>query len=240
MQILLNDRYFGINYINLKRNENVIEDKLVLRVNEANKLNILDQIEHQGRLTVFVESKKKKKNCLYDITFITNYIYQDEEHIDDDEILVDVVMSNNISARNIYNQFVVDIFYNWSKNSEIDWSQIINLEMKSSYLDACYLWNFQLFTIIDNSEVHIQGELINCTEDIFYYLGEKLIGARGYFGSNLDSLEDFLIDVAKNNIIDTCIIFSETNKIIENTSKYFFDTVIYLLKKGGFKTKIIN
>jgi len=57
MQILLNNRYFGINYINLKRNENVIEDKLVLRVNEADKLNTLDQIEHQGRLTIFVESK---------------------------------------------------------------------------------------------------------------------------------------------------------------------------------------
>jgi len=149
-------------------------------------------------------------------------------------------MSNNIGPRNIYNQFVVDVFYNWSKNNEIDWSQIINLEMKSSYLYACYLYGCQVFTIIDNSEVHIKGELISCSEDLYYYLGEKLIGARGYFGSNLDSLEDFLIDVAKNNIIDTCLIFSNTNKIIENTSKYFFDTVIYLLNKAGFDIKITN
>ncbi|MDY0930816.1 barstar family protein [Chryseobacterium sp. CFBP8996] len=238
MQILLNDKYLGINYINLKRNENIIEDKLVLRVNKEDKLNILDQIEHQGKLNISVESRKKNIFCLYDITFITNYIYSEEESINDEDILLETVVSNNIIVTNrAYNQFVFDIFYNWNQNIEIIWSQITNLEIKTSYIEACYLWNSQFFEILNIDEVQIQGELIKCREDLFYYLGEKLIGKRGYFGGNLDSLEDFLIDVAKNNIINTCLTFSYIDNIIENTNKYFFETVIHLLEKAKFKIK---
>lgn len=111
--------------------------------------------------------------------------------------------------------------------------------MKAFYIEACRLWNAQLFIIKKIDEIHIDGELISCREDLFYYLGEYLIGKRGYFGSNLDSLEDFLIDISKNNTVNTNLIFNNVANIIKNTSKYFFETVVNLLDKAKFSIKLV-
>ncbi|MEJ5104991.1 barstar family protein [Chryseobacterium sp. MYb328] len=176
---------------------------------------------------------------MYEITFTTDYIYLLEERDNIEEIFLDVIMSNHKSAlSDSYNQFIVDIFYNWNNSIEIDWTKIKNLEIKGAYLTACYLWNHNIFEVKNINEVYIDGRLIENDEDLYYYLGEQLIGKRGYFGSNLDSLEDYLIDIVKNNEINTAIIFDNTDIIIQNTSKYYFETLVYLLEKAQFKIEV--
>lgn len=239
MRIELNNKYCGINYINLKRNENIIQDKLFLKLDEAYRQNILDQIENDGKLSIYVESRNKITFCLYEITFTTNFIYLHEEGDNIEEIFLEVIMSNNKrDLSNSYNQFIVDIFYNWNNGVEIDWTKIKNLEIKQAYLTACYLWNYNIFEVKNINEVYIDGRLIESGEDLYYYLGEQLIGKRGFLGSNLDSLEDYLIDVVKNNKINTIIIFDNSDVIIKNTSKYYFETLVYLLEKAKFKIEI--
>ncbi|REC62214.1 hypothetical protein DRF65_10880 [Chryseobacterium pennae] len=239
MTIELNSKYCGINYINLKRNENIIQDKLLLKIDKAYRQDILDQIEDDGKLSIYVESRNNITFCLYEITFTTDYIYLLEERDNIEEIFLEVIMSNHKSAlSDSYNQFIVDIFYNWNNSIEIDWIKIKNLEIKGAYLTACYLWNHNIFEVKNINEVYIDGRLIESDEDLYYYLGEQLIGKRGYFGSNLDSLGDFLIDIVKNNEINTAIIFDNTDIIIQNTSKYYFETLVYLLEKAQFKIEI--
>lgn len=111
MQILLNDKYVGINYINLKRNQKIINDQLILRISNKFKMKILNQIEYQGRLSILVECNNKTNIHLYEVTFKTNYIYLVEEHNNTEEILLEVIMSNKAgTAKKTYNQFIVDIF----------------------------------------------------------------------------------------------------------------------------------
>ncbi|WP_267401524.1 MULTISPECIES: hypothetical protein [unclassified Chryseobacterium] len=239
MQILLNDKSFGIHYIKLERNENIIEDKLILKIDKDSRDIISDEIEYEGCLSIYVKTKINLSICLYKTTFFTNYIFLNEEHNIDDEILIEAVMSNKESAlKSNYNQLIVDVFYLWSQNIEIEWLKINSLEMKASYLGACYLWNSYDYVIENKGDINIQGELINCSEDLYYYLGESIMGKRGFFGSNLDSLDDFLIDLCKNNTIDNCIIFNNTETIINNTSKYFFETIVLLLGKSKFQVQI--
>ncbi|MCS4304932.1 barstar family protein [Chryseobacterium sp. BIGb0232] len=239
MTIELNNKYCGINYINLKRNENIIQDKLLLKIDKAYRQDILDQIEDDGKLSIYVESRNNITFCLYEIAFTTNWIYLLEEGDNIEEIFLEVIMSNHKSAlSNSYNQFIVDTFYNWNNSIEIDWTKIKNLEIKGAYLKACYLWNHNIFEVKNINEVYIDGRSIESDEDLYYYLGEQLIGKRGYFGSNLDSLEDYLIDIVKNNEINTAIIFDNTDIIIKNTSKYYFETLVYLLEKAQFKIEI--
>lgn len=239
MTIELNNKYCGINYINLKRNENIIQDKLLLKIDKAYRQDILDQIEDDGKLSIYVESRNNIPFCLYEITFTTDYIYLLEEGDNIEEIFLEVIMSNHESAlSNSYNQFIVDIFYNWNNGIEIDWTKIKNLEIKKAYLTACYLWNYNIFEVKNINEVYIDGRLIESHEDLYYYLGEQLIGKRGFWGSNLDSLEDYLIDIVKNNKINTIIIFDNTDVIIQNTSKYYFETLVYLLEKAKFEIEI--
>ncbi|MGE8555370.1 MAG: barstar family protein [Chryseobacterium jejuense] len=239
MTIELNNKYLGINYFHLKRNENIIRDKLLLNIDKNYRQDILEQVEDGGKLSIYTESKDKTTFCLYETTFITDYIYLLEERNNIEEIVLEVIMSNNDSALgDNYNQYIVDIFYNWNKGIEIDWLKIKNVEIKEAYLTACYLWNHNLFEIKDINEVHIDGKLIECDEDLYYYLGEQLMGKRGYFGSSLDALSDFLIDIVKNNDVNTIVIFSNADILIQNTNKYFFETLIYLLEKAKFKIEI--
>ncbi|WP_300688880.1 barstar family protein [Chryseobacterium sp.] len=241
MIIQLNDKYFGINYINLKRNENIIEDKLLLRIDNVFRQDILDQIENNGRLKIYTENRNNHSFCLYETKFITDYIYLLEEHNNEEEIILNVVMLNNKSAlSDSYNQHIVDIFYKWEQGIETDWFSINNLEIKRSYLDACYLWSCQSFELKNINEINIKGEFIRYKEDLYYYLGEYLIGTRGYFGSNLDSFEDFLIDIVKNNKINIKIVFTNSDTIIKNTNKFFFQEVVSLLEKAKFKVEIIS
>ncbi|WP_284461746.1 barstar family protein [Chryseobacterium sp.] len=240
MKILLNNKDLGISYIKLTRNKNIIEDQLLMKVNGFYQQDVLDLIEYKGNLSIEVESKNSEAFCLYKTTFITNYIFasDDEDEVNED-ILLNINMMNNESILGGgYNQYIVDIFYNWERDVEINWNEIDDIETKNNYLRACYLWNASLFTLKDVKDVYIDGKLINCREDIYYQLGELLIGKRGYFGSNLDALEDYLIDIVKNNEIDTTIIFNDTDVIIRNTSNYFFETLIYLLEKAKFKIEI--
>ncbi|MFZ4932071.1 barstar family protein [Chryseobacterium sp. Mn2064] len=240
MKILLNNKDLGISYIKLTRNENIIEDQLLMKVNGFYQQDILDLIEYKGDLSIEVESKNSEAFSLYKTTFITNYIFAlDEDEVNEDIVLNVNMMNNESILGGGYNQYIVDVFYNWDNGIEIDWLTIKNVEMKKAYLTACYIWNYSLFEMKKISEVHIDGKLINCTEDIYYQLGELLMGKRGYFGSNLDSLEDYLIDIQKNNEINISIVFSDAECIIKNASKYFFDTLVYLLKRAGFKVEIL-
>lgn len=241
MQILLNDKYVGIHYINLKRNENIIEDKLVLKIDKKYRQDILNLIECDGKLSIIVQTRDKKSFCLYTVAFSTIYIYLLEEHNFIEEILLDVYMTNNENSfSNSYNQFIVDIFYSWSNDIELKWDRFNSIEIKDSYLKACYLWSSKLFKIKNINNIHLEGELIQCEQDLYYYLGEYFFGKRGFLGSSLDSLEDFLIDIVKNNTINTTIVFNNVDIIIRNTSKYFFETVIYLLEKSKFRVEIIS
>lgn len=240
MQILLNDLDFEIHYIKLIRNEIVIEDQLILNFNEIFRQSILNQVEIGGKINIIAKTRDNISFYLYSCKFITNYIYLLEEHEKKNEIFMEVNMMNNSNEAlgGVYNQFIVDIFYTWSQNNEIDWS-MINNNRKRDYLQACYLWSGKRLKINDISAIFIKGESIKCEEDIFYYLGDFFFGKRGYFGSNLDSLEDFLIDIIKNNEIKTKIIFKNIDLIINNTSNYFVDTLIHLLQKAHFKIELI-
>lgn len=240
MEILLNGNNRGIYYLNLKRNENIIQDKLLFRIDKLYRQDILNSIENGGELSVNIKRSDNMPICLYKASFVTNYIYLLEEHDCIEEILLDVNMMNNESILGEgYNQFIIDVFYNWSQNIEVEWNKIESIEMKNSYLKACYLWNNKLFVIKNVNEVCIKGNFINCEEDLYYYFGKYFCGERGFFGSNLDSLQDLLIDIVKNNTINTCIIFSNVEFIIKNTSIFFFEKIIYLLEKAKFKIKIV-
>lgn len=241
MQILLNNNDFEIYYLKLTRNRISIEDELILSFNKLFRQNILNQIENITKIDIIVKSIDNIPFYLYCTKFNTNYIYLLEEHENEGEILMDVNMMNENDGKavgDIYNQFIVDVFYNWSCNNEIDWN-MINIKRKKDYLKACYWWGGRRFKINDVNYIMIDGELITCDEDIFYYLGESFFGKRGYFGSNLDSLQDLLIDIVKNNEINSKIKFKNIDLIINNTNKYFIDTLIYLLEKAKFKIEII-
>jgi len=241
MQILLNNKDFEIYYIKLTRNKISIEDELILSFNKVFRLNILNQIEDGAKISIIATSIDNIPFYLYCTKFNTNYIYLLEEYENEGEILMDVNMINDNNGEavgNVYNQFIVDVFYNWSQNNEIDWD-MINITRKKDYLKACYWWGGRRFKINDVSYIIINGELVTCEEDIFYYLGEFFFGKRGYFGSNLDSLQDFLIDIVKNNEIKAKIKFKNIELIINHTNKYFVDILIYLLEKAGFKIEII-
>ncbi|WP_294210399.1 barstar family protein [uncultured Chryseobacterium sp.] len=241
MEVLLNDNYYGINYLNLERNKNIIIDKLLLKIDESKRNSILNQIENQVELNINIRRADMHLISLYKVSFIKDYIYSEEEHENTKEVLLEGNMLSNESVLGEpYNQCIIDIFYNWKNNIEINWEKIKDVEVKNSYLKACYLWNGDSFEIRNENDIYIDGELISCEEDVYYYLGQYIFGQRGFFGINLDSLEDFLIDIRKNNSVNMSVSFTHVDLIIEKTNKYFFETIVNLLEKATFKVKIIH
>ena len=68
--------------------------------------------------------------------------------------------------------------------------------------------------------------------DFYCYLGDKFLGYRGYMGSNLDALDDMLIEISEESIRKTKIYlfdFDSFNKKMNQSKKAKKNNIDYLL-----------
>lgn len=240
MEIFLNN--IKIDYLDLTRDEKIVNDKLLLKVKPEAKSIILDELEKpEIKLTVKIYNKAGKKGILYKTRFIIDYILTEEDYNEPDGIVLYGTMINKMSITGSgYDQYLMKIFYDWFNHSEFNWRKAENSELKNSYLQACFIWNNGLYTMSkENNIMKMEGDLVKDNKDFFCYLGELFFGKKGFMGSGLDSLHDHTIDVSKNNNMKDFHLYINSAQAIEDAlGVNYFATSLELLKRTGLNIYI--
>jgi hypothetical protein len=134
-----------------------------------------------------------------------------------------------------YDQRIIDIFYNWQNNEEIDWWSM-DKDYKDSYLYCCGSWS-GLSKDIFGKDYFIDCSLIDEKLDFYYLLGSTFFGNRGYFGNYAYTLGDCLTEIYtnSNSLKNLNIKFLHHKKAILVLGVAVFNEICTLFENSGVK-----
>lgn len=165
-------------------------------------------------LDVTISFKSFKSNYIFnisDILFKTNEI-----------ILIGVL----VDSLYLYDQGYIDNFKLLTDNKEkINWYEL-NKKQKYYYLRGCYFLG-GLKKTIENRKPIITVDLskVKTDLDVYYELGKVFFKSYGYFGTELDSFVDCLINIS-TSIKNEKTVFILKIKGYENFKKNFSDNIL--------------
>lgn len=218
---------FKLKNIKIRRNENTISDYLSLEFLEQN-LDTDIVIQNRNIIKIKLINKNKKIINYTKLLFINENSYFDRNG----NVVEMFGFLRSMKDSRVFHQFDFDIFNNWSKGIEYDLIKISDEDFKLQYLLCCFLWNFDNFKLNQNTKILIDCFFVKSDLDFYFLLGKGLYGDRGYFGSNLDSLEDIIIDFHRDNEYSLIKRYSIEFLNYENLEKYFdLDLLTLILSK---------
>lgn len=154
------------------------------------------------------------------------------------------VLASNDSNLNVnYLNYYSYIMYMWNNRENINWTNL-SYSRKKIWLQACSDYSLKK-TIKIQSNIVVNCHNIKDIPSLYCCLGEAFLGEKGYIGSNLDALDDCLIDIKHKNI---SILFNNSNQLIQalntpkNKEKYKDDYISILLDiftKHGFICQLL-
>jgi hypothetical protein len=98
-----------------------------------------------------------------------------------------------------YRQGRMDIFSLWAKDQSIQWVDLpLNSPLKKDYINSCLKYSGLSSQILDRDYYKIDWSLINEERDFLYWASLEFIGEKGYFGHNLYTFEDCLLEIFHN------------------------------------------
>ncbi len=118
---------------------------------------------------------------MYDDLFIDDcWFYNNDINLD---------MKNNWLAESFYNAETFKYLELIKQQKSRMWLAF-NEEEKGKWLSACMNYNSEQPKF--NTEITIEGNIINSVTSFYCEFAEQLIGIGGYFGTNLDAFDDCL------------------------------------------------
>jgi hypothetical protein len=117
------------------------------------------------------------------------------------------------------------LFSSWlNGTNRLKWTDFSSYAAKQSWLDACYLWEqknnktkqMYLNNAVNIPEIiNIPGSNILGRKDFYCFIGDAILGYRGYMGENLDGFHERLEKIVKTfkskiefNVIDSMDLFN--------------------------------
>jgi hypothetical protein len=97
MEVFLNN--IKIDYLDLTRNNKIVNDKLLLKVKPEAKSTILEELEKSEiTLTINIDNRADIKKTLYKTRFIVDYVLTEEDYNEPDGIVLYGTMINKMSS----------------------------------------------------------------------------------------------------------------------------------------------
>jgi len=156
-----------------------------------------------------------------------------------------ILLGVHVDSLYLYDQGYIDNFKLLTdKKEKINWYQL-NKKQKYYYLRGCYFLG-GLKKTIENRKPAVVVDLSNVKIDldVYYELGKAFFKSYGYFGTELDSFVDCLINISKS-IKNEKHVFILKIKGYENFKKNFSDNILSEIfyekfTNIGFKIEIQN
>lgn len=182
--IKLNKEKIRTNFISLKHSEDNSSDYILNICAEAN---LEYSIKKDDKLKIYIKVKNKKGKYII-LNLFAIVVYSVDYEGEEIKIVGSVNFSNDYYS---FNQGLVDHINNYWNDPK----QQINKDLfkKSDYgyyLDTLLLWNGVPEKIELKPKYILDGKNIYNQDDLYIHIGELFMGNRGYFGNNLDALED--------------------------------------------------
>ena len=135
----------------------------------------------------------------------------------------------------IYDQRIIDIFYRWHNNEEIDW-WTLDVDYKESFLYCCGSYS-GLFKEIARKTYAINCLSVNEKLDFYYLLGYTFFGNKGYFGDSLYTLGDCLTEIYNNSnsLKNLNLKFVNHQKLILIFGEEYFNEICSLFESADVK-----
>ena len=98
----------------------------------------------------------------------------------------------------VYKQGVIDVFNLWTKKKQLNWFELpVNSPTKSDYLLCCMMYS-GLSKHFIKEYFQINMSLVQEDVDFIYLASLEFVGVKGYFGHNLYTFEDCLLEIYHN------------------------------------------
>ena len=162
---------------------------------------------------------------------------------------IEIKTSLDTSLDEFVDNFYAQLFYSWKNNEKRYLWNNLDMTGKSIWLNACsFIKNTGSKYLISNT-IHLSFIGLETMLDFYCYFGDKCLGYRGYLGSNLDALDDMLIDIASESIEKTIFylhdfdIFREKMAYTEEAEMYninYADEILKILKEHKINYKLDN
>jgi RNAse (barnase) inhibitor barstar len=181
----------------------------------------------QLKLNILFENKLNKLVKLNQaIVWIDSII----QHIEFIEIQCKLSFSDDFYP---YNQELLNHLYKyWNGDSKvfIDRSGFTQEDL-SLYLDASLLWNGVPESIEVKPRYILDGGDIRNKYELFIQIGEIFIGNKGYFGLNLDALDECLSITMKGLIKKVSLEIKNGKILSENIGSMYFESLMGILNR---------
>lgn len=135
----------------------------------------------------------------------------------------------------IYDQRIIDIFYKWQNNEDIDW-WTMDKDYKESYIYCCGSWS-GLSKEVSRKDYIIDCSIVNEKLDFYYLLASTFFGSRGYFGDYTYTLGDCLTEIYTNStsLTNLKIEFLNHKQVIKVFGLDVFNEICFLFENSGVK-----
>lgn len=131
-----------------------------------------------------------------------------------------------------------DIIKKWKSGESIDW-RALTIGEKKEWLLACLFDTGLPKGTIPNKDYSVDGSEINDSVDLYCLLGQLFFGDKGYFGQDLDGLDDCFVELK---------VLPETTLTIKNHERLasilnmkidkYFTMLIEIFKGHGLKIRL--
>ncbi|RBW61954.1 hypothetical protein DS884_02825 [Tenacibaculum sp. E3R01] len=157
------------------------------------------------------------KDCFVNIYFtIKEYTL-----ITSDKIQIKTSLKSYLCEKN--NNFLAELLYSWKINEvKYQWYELSKNKKRLWLSSCCSIKNTGYGKNLITSNIYLHLKNIKTMLDFYCYLGDKFLGYRGYIGSNLDALDDMLIEISEESIRKTKIYlfdFDSFNKKMNQSKK---------------------
>lgn len=183
-----------------------------------------DFVGNKVTLKILLKNKLDKVIILNKATVLINSIGNNSDSV---EIQGNISFSDDYYP---YNQELLNhINKYWNKNI-IERSQF-ELNDYDLYLDTLLLWNGIPESLVVKSHYILDGSVVKNKYDLFIQIGEMFIGNKGYFGLNLDALDDCLSITMKGIMSKIPLEIKDSDLLSEKIGKDYFDSLVDVFNK---------
>lgn len=136
-----------------------------------------------------------------------------------------------------YKQGIIDVFDVWQKGESFDWLGLpLHSSLKEDYNDACLKYSGLSTQIIDREIYQIDVSLILEEMDFYYWASLEFLGEKSYFGYNLHTFKDCLIELYKHNgyFHNKKVVFKKSDRVLSPSIEIFLVEIKNILSQFKF------
>ena len=161
-------------------------------------------------------------------------VYIKRKLLNDVDDIFEVTIENDF-----YNQKVVDILRNWDDGGDWSW-RMMKEEEKRAWLIACLYAKGLPEYLPDRDSFVIESSAICTRADFYCLIGEEFFGVQGYFGQDLDGLDDCFVGMKNRGEQRRVLVLNDYSTLKQRLGEKYVSTMVEIFRSRNFRVELKN